>query len=132
MEYKALSSAQKEDLDKWRATPDGQAATKKAKQEYFDTIQKPKVSCTKDKKKSSKNKRLKKKKETKKSKAALAFLLKDDSSEEDFESIVKALAKLKKNMVKAKVTSSEGLSNQLKAKSGDGIAKLMKFISSVE
>ena len=77
-EYKAIYNAQKEDLGKWRATLDDQAATKKAKEEYYDSIWKPKVYSVKAKKKSAKNKRLKKKKETKKAKADLASLLKDD------------------------------------------------------
>ena len=63
--------------------------------------------------------------------------MKDESSEEESKSeglttIVKSLAKLKKNKEKAKVSASEGLSNQLKAKYVKGFEKLLNIINSVE
>ena len=43
-EDKALFDSLKEDLAKWRATPEGKTATKKANKVYYDSIQKAKVS----------------------------------------------------------------------------------------
>ena len=63
--------------------------------------------------------------------------MKNDSSDEYSESerltsIVKAISKLKKEKVKAKVSSSECLKDKSKVKGGDNIAKLLKIIRSIK